>query len=100
MSPTRMNISELQPKQGKVDIEAAVTDVSPARTIAKPGFSGQVQEAVITDGTGSISLSLWNEHVNMLKAGDRVKIVNGYVNEFQGKLQLSPGKFGTLTKLE
>ena len=94
-----MNISELQPKQGKVDIEAAVTEVSPAREINKPGFSGRVQEATITDSTGTISLSLWNEHVDVLKAGDRVKITNGWVNEFQGKLQLSPGKYGTLEKL-
>ncbi len=94
-----MNISELQPKQGKVDIEAAVTELSPARTISKPGFSGRVQEATITDSTGAVSLSLWNEHVDILKVGDRVKITNGYVNEFQGKLQLSPGKYGTLVKL-
>ena len=95
-----MNIAELQPRQGKVDIDAAVTDVGEARTIDKPGFQGRVQEATITDGSGNIALTLWNEHVDTLKAGDKVRITNGYVNEYQGKLSLSPGKYGKLEKVE
>ena len=31
-----------------------------------------------------------------LKAGDKIKVTNGYVNEFQGEMQLTAGKFGKL----
>ncbi len=94
-----MKISELQPRQGKVEIEATVSAIGVVRDINKPGFSGRVQDATITDESGSVSLSLWNEHVDILKEGDKVRISNGWVNEFQGKLQLSPGKYGKLEKL-
>ena len=42
--------------------------------------------------TGDIKLSLWNDDTARVKAGDKVKITNGYVSEWQGELQLTTGK--------
>jgi replication factor A1 len=95
-----MKIAELQPRTGKVDLDAAVTEISEARSIEKQGFNGRVQDATITDETGSVTLTLWNELVDTIKVGDKVRITNGWVNEFQGKMQLSPGKYGKLEKIE
>ncbi|HLC66168.1 MAG TPA: SOSS complex subunit B family protein [Candidatus Nanoarchaeia archaeon] len=94
-----MAISDLKAGQGKVNIELQITQVEPPRAFDKFGKSGQVANAVGQDASGTIKLSLWNEQVDQVKAGDKVKITNGWVSEWRGELQLSTGKFGNLEVL-
>jgi replication factor A1 len=91
-----MFIKDLQPRQTGVDVEGDVTEVSDVREFNKFGKQGRVSNAMIKDGTGRVKLSLWNEQTEKVKVGDKVKVKNGYVGEFQGELQLTTGKFGTL----
>jgi len=91
-----MKISELQPRQGNVEIEAEVVDKGEARTFEKFGKEGRVCNAKIKDDSGEIKLSLWNEQVDQVNVGSKVKLTNGYVSEFKGEMQLSTGKFGSL----
>ncbi len=94
---TNMNkISELQAKQGNVEVEAKVTDLSGVRSFEKFGEPGRVCNATIQDDTGSVTLTLWNEQVDQVKEGDTVHVTNGYVSEWQGQKQLSTGKYGKL----
>ena len=44
------------------------------------------------DGTGEIKVTLWNEDIDNVKTGDKIQITNGYVNEWQGELQLTTGR--------
>jgi replication factor A1 len=94
-----MNISDLKPGTGSVNIEAEVVSVEAPREINKYGRKLRVANATIKDDTGSISLVLWNEQIDKVQEGSRVKIENGYVNEWQSTPQLTLGKFGTLTVL-
>jgi len=57
----------------------------------------QVADAVVADETGSIKLTLWNEQIDQVNVGNKVKIENGYVTSFKGEVQLNVGKFGTMT---
>src|SRR3989344_3492806 len=91
-----MKISELKARQGSVEITAEVVDVGEPRNFNKFGKEGKVADATIKDDSGQIKLTLWNEQVDKVKEGDTVTIKNGYVGEWQGGLQLSTGKFGTL----
>ncbi len=91
-----MRISELKPKQGSVELTAEVVEVGEARTFNKFGKEGKVADAVIKDGSGQVRLSLWNEQADRVKAGDTITIKNGYVNEWQGELQLTTGRLGTI----
>ncbi|MBS3131352.1 hypothetical protein J4212_02875 [Candidatus Woesearchaeota archaeon] len=91
-----MNVKDLQARQGKVDLALDIVDVSEPREFDKFGKKGRVANAVAKDETGDIKLTLWNDDVDKVKAGDKVKITNGYVSEWQGELQLGTGKFGTL----
>ena len=91
-----MFIKDLQPRQTNVDVEGDVLEVSDVREFSKYGRQGRVANALIKDGTGKVKLSLWNEQIEKVRPGDKVKIQNGYVGEFQGELQLTTGKFGTL----
>ncbi len=94
-----MNISELKPGTGSVNIEADVISVEPPREMNKYGRKLRVANANISDASGSIILVLWNDEIDRIRAGGKVKIENGYVNEWQGKSQLTLGKFGKMTIL-
>ena len=88
-----MNIKDLKPKQGSVDV---VVDVGIPREFNKFGKPGRVATAIAKDDTGDIKLTLWNEDIDKVKAGDKVHISNGYVNEWQGEMQLTTGRMGKL----
>lgn len=92
-----MNISELRPGTGKVSIEAEVVSMEPTREVNKYGRKLRVANATIRDESGDITLVLWNDEIDKVKEGDRIKIENGYVNEWQAKPQLTLGKFGKMT---
>jgi replication factor A1 len=91
-----MEIKDLQIRQGNVDIELDVVDVSPPREFQKFGKAGKVASATVKDATGQVKLSLWNEQVDQVKPGQKIKITNGYVNEWQGEPQLTTGRMGKL----
>ena len=95
-----MKISELNIGQGNVQVEGTIQEIGEAKTFNKFGKDLSVANAMLKDNSGSIKLTLWNDDVNRFKNGDKLKVVNGYVNEFQGEKQLTSGKFGSLEKLE
>ena len=94
-----MVISELTSGQGNVNVEGTITEVGESRTFSKFGREMTVANAMLKDDSGSIKLTLWNDDVTKFKEGDKVKIENGYVNEFQGENQLTSGKFGKIEKV-
>ena len=89
-------IKDLQSKQGKVEIEAEVIEISPPREFNKFGKVGRVANAKIKDESGTIVLTLWNDEIDKVKVGSKIKIMNGYVSEWQGEKQLSAGRFGQI----
>lgn len=91
-----MQIKDLKPKQGNVDIVVDVVDVGTAREFQKFGMPGKVATAIAKDETGDIKLTLWNEYIDKVKAGDKVHLINGYVSEWQGEMQLTTGRMGKL----
>ncbi len=91
-----MKISELTPRQGNVNLTAEVAEVGETRTFNKFGKDGKVANATLKDSSGKIMMTLWNEQTGLIKQGDTIEIKNGYVNEWQGEMQLTTGKFGTL----
>jgi replication factor A1 len=94
-----MTISELNAGQGNVNVEGTITEVGEGRTFSKFGKEMTVANAILQDDSGSIKLTLWNEDASKYKEGDKIKIENGYVNEFQGENQLTAGKFGKMEKV-
>ena len=91
-----MLISEIKPRQGKIDVECEVISIEEPREFEKFGNKGRVTTAKVKDSSGEINLTLWNDDVDKVKVGDKVKITNGYCNEFQGEKQLTAGRFGKL----
>jgi len=85
----------------KVDVEANVVEKSDAREVRSryTNETFKVADATIEDETGTITLTLWNDQVEQVNVGDRVKIENGYIKSFRDILQLNSGKYGSLTVL-
>lgn len=91
-----MQVSDLKAGQGKVDIEVRVKSKAEPRTFNKYGKDLKVANAVVSDSSGEISMSLWNDDIDKVKEGDALRITNGYVSEFNGTKQLTAGKFGKM----
>ena len=91
-----MQIKDLKPKQGNVDVVVDIVDVGDPREFQKFGKPGKVATAIAKDETGDIKLTLWNEDIEKIKAGDKIHLTNGYVNEWQGEMQLTTGRMGKL----
>jgi replication factor A1 len=94
-----MKISDLKSGKGSVNITGSIKEIEEPRRFNKFGRELVVANAFLEDDSGSVKLTLWNDDSSKFKAGDVVKIENGYVNEFQGELQLTAGKFGKIEKV-
>ena len=93
-----LSISELRDGMNGVVIEGKVTGKGSPRQARskKRGEMLTVANATLEDESGSVVLVLWNEQVDHVSAGDRVRVENGYIGSYQGTLQLTIGKFGKL----
>jgi replication factor A1 len=97
-----MKIKDLRNGMRRVDVEGKVVEKSEAREVRSRyrNVTLRVATATITDDTGTIKLTLWNDQINQVNVDDTVKIENGYVTSFRGEIQLNVGKYGKLTVLE
>ena len=73
-----------------------VVDAGEPREFQKFGKPGKVATAIAKDETGDVKLTLWNDEIEKVKAGDKIHLTNGYVNEWQGEMQLTAGRMGKL----
>ena len=94
-----MSVSDLKANTGKVELEGTISKKEETRTFEKFGKSGKVANAILSDDTGSVKLTLWGDDADKVKEGDKVKVSNGWCGEWQGTLQVSAGKFGKIEKL-
>jgi ssDNA-binding replication factor A large subunit len=95
-----MKISELKAGMRNVSVVAKVDSMGEPRTVnLRAGGTNTVADAIVSDESGSIKLSLWGDDISKIQAGDKVSIENGYINTFKGENSISVGKFGKLTKV-
>ena len=94
-----MDVKDLRNGMKRVTVEANVVEKGETREVRSryKDETYNVADAVVADETGSIKLTLWNEQIDHVEVGNRIKIENGYVTSFQGQIQLNVGKFGTMT---
>ncbi|MEK6835568.1 MAG: OB-fold nucleic acid binding domain-containing protein [Nanoarchaeota archaeon] len=95
-----MQVKDITLKQGKIDITLEIIDISEIREFNKFGNTGRVATATAKDDSGEIKLTLWNNEIDVVKIGSKVRITNGYCGEFQGEKQLTAGRFGKLEVID
>jgi len=91
-----MKIKEIQPGAKRISVVATVASKSEPRNVTTRFGPGQVADVVLTDETGSITLSVWNEKIATVTVGAKVLVENAMADSYQGKNQLKLGKFGKL----
>ncbi len=95
-----MEIKDVKPNQGNIDLVAEVKTKEQSRSFEKFGKKGKVCNAVLKDKSGEITLTLWNDDADAVKVGDKINLTNGWCSEYKGAKQLSTGKFGKIELLE
>ncbi len=105
LGPRPVKIGEIEPNDDSIEVVGRVTEVSPSREFTRPdGSKGKVASILVGDESGTIRVSLWQDHAasaERLKVGDAVKLFDGYTTlgllgqpelhlGKQGKLELSP----------
>lgn len=96
-----MEIKDLQNGMKRIEVEAQVVDKSPTRQVQSK-FRDEVfnvADAIVQDDSGTIKLTLWNEQIDQINIGDKIKIENGYITSFKGEIQLNIGKYGKFSIL-
>jgi ssDNA-binding replication factor A large subunit len=78
-------------------IEATITAISPVRDVTTARGPGKVADATLQDESGTITLTLWGDDAARYSVGQKIKITDGWVKDFRGKLQISTGRTGTIT---
>jgi len=82
-----------------VNVTGRVTSVGEPRTVnLRTGGTAKVADAVLSDETDKIKLSLWDDQISMVAEGDEISIENGYTQAFRGENSLNIGRYGKLIK--
>ncbi len=92
-------ISEAQPNQVLSLDAVEVIEKSDVREFSRFGRLGRVCTCKIKDDSGEMELTLWNDDVDAVNEGDKLKLTDGWCKEWNGKLQVSTGKNGKIEKL-
>ena len=92
-----LKIKDLSSNVKRFNLKAKVTEKSIPRTV----FSKFVEAlllstATISDGSGKIRLSLWNDQIDTVSVGDLLHIENAQLKRFRGELQVRVSKFSEL----
>ncbi|MBT3464120.1 hypothetical protein HN827_06995 [archaeon] len=92
-----MKVNELGDKTKVTDITLKIVDKEEPRDVR----GGELQVCNFTgeDDTGKVIIALWNDDIGKVSVGSSIKISNGWCSEYNGTLQLSPGKFGSMEVL-
>ncbi len=93
-----MKIRELRDGMKRVNVVAKVIEKSDPREVHSrtKNTTYNVADTVISDETGTIKLTLWNEQIDQVNVNDTIEIENGYVTSFRGEIQLNVGRYGKL----
>lgn len=96
---SNMKIADLKTGDNKVRVEGVISEKQEPREVNTKFGRKLVGNAILEDDSGTITLVLWEEDIGKINEGDRVRIINGYVSEWNNALQLNIGKYGTMKVL-
>jgi len=87
-----------------VNLRAKVLDTDTIRTFSRDdGSEGRVSNLKVGDETGRIRVTLWDDRADRaeeLDAGTSVEVVDGYVRERDGSLELHVGDRGAVEEID
>jgi len=104
VSPEGSTVDTLRMGQSDVALTGQVLDTGEVRTFDRDdGSEGQVANITLGDETGRIRVTLWDERApraTELSPGSTVEIVDGYVRERDGDIELHVGDRGRIDEVD
>ncbi len=97
-----VKIGQLTPRSRNVNLVARVVSKSPEKVVSSQYDQKEhrLSELLIADETGAINLVLWDDRIDEVREGSTIKISNGFIKLFRGKMQLNLGRYGTVEEVE
>ena len=93
-----MKVNELKDRAPVEEITLKITSKEDPREVK--GGTLRVCNATGEDETGKVTVTLWNQDIEKVNAGDKIKISSGWSQTFMDNMQVSAGKKGTIEILE
>jgi replication factor A1 len=97
-------IADLVPGQSDVTLRGLVLETESIRTFDRDdGSKGRVSNVVLGDPTGRVRLTLWDEQADRaeeLETGTSVAVIDGYVREREGDIELHVGSRGAVDEID
>lgn len=98
------DVEDLSLGLSNVNLVGLVLDTDSVRTFDRDdGSEGKVSNVTLGDSTGRIRVTLWDEQAETaeeLEAGTTVEVVDGYVRERDGNLELHVGNRGAIEEVD
>ena len=96
-----MLVKDLKLKTSFDELVLEIVSKGEIRTFNSYRGSGKVCNATgLDEEKNEVSVTLWNEQCEQVNEGDKIKITDGWVSEFQGNMQVSTGRNGKLEILK
>ena len=96
----RQKVADLVANQEVKRLELVVLRRYPRRLVDSANYTGSLAAACGSDETGIVGIILWNNQVKQVKAGDIIRIEDGWCRSRNGELIVSTGRNGTLVVLD
>ena len=93
-----MSLNELERIEDgtKVTVKATIVSLAPVRAVS----TGKVQDVIISDPSGTVNLSVWEDNVNKLEVGKTYKFSSVYVRSYQGVKSITLSRQSTYETIE
>ena len=97
-------VEDLTMGASDVDLLGVILDTDTVRTFDRDdGSEGKVSNLTVGDETGRVRVTMWDDtadRVEELEAGETVEVVDGYVRERDGDLELHVGSRGAIETVD
>ena len=91
-------IKDLKAGMKRINLKAKVLEVPKSKMIyTRYGTTASVSNVLITDETGSVRMSLWNDQIERVHKDDVINITNCKVGWYRGEPQIRIGRRGNIT---
>jgi replication factor A1 len=94
-----MDIEELEPGVEECELDAEIKEIHRPRAVSTKYGQKKLTTAILADETGEIEAVLWEDQIEKVSEGTKVRIVGGYVREWVDHLQLNIPRSGEIEPL-
>lgn len=91
-----MKADRVKPGMKSLDLDLKVLEKEDPHSFESEEGEGRVATAICEDDSGEVKVSLWNEDIEKIEVGDKIRIENGYSRLFKNEVYVSAGKYGEL----